>query len=92
MNKTLKKGFMVSVLSLSLVLSLASISLAMEGMASNMPGMESNSPSGEGHSGTEGATGVNWPVVGGFSAINLLVIGTAGVLKFIKRSKLEMLD
>ncbi len=41
-----------------------------------MPGMESD------HEGT--SEGVNWFVVGGFLTVNLLVIGTAGALKFTK--------
>lgn len=170
MNKTLKKGFMVSVLSLSLVIGSASISLAMEGMgdhssaasSANMPGMknsdsistvlyEANFGTDSNISGTEniasastvpsepheatpgmdpnmsgmdtGASastapnapheatpgmdsdmpgmesnghgengeseGVNWTVVGSFLAINLLVIGTAGVLKFTKKPNLR---
>lgn len=114
MNK-LKKGIMVSGLSLSLVMGLASISLAMEGMdmgeskstpssASNaqheatpgmdsdMPGMESNTPSSDGHGENEASEGVNWTVVGGFLAINLLVIGTAGILKFTEKPKFEILE
>jgi hypothetical protein len=57
---------------------------ATPGMDPNMPGMES-----DGHG--EGASaGVNWFVVGGFLTINLLVIGTAGVLKFTKSIPVQL--
>lgn len=153
MNKTLKKGFMVGVLSLSLVMGLASISLAIEGMGdhsaaassanmpdmeniasasavpsapheatpgmdTNMPGMDmgasasatpstpheatpgmdpnmagmESSQSTDGHGENGESEGVNWTVVGSFLAVNLLVIGTAGVLKFTKKTKLEILE
>ncbi|HVJ47697.1 hypothetical protein [Desulfitobacterium sp.] len=118
---TLKKGVMVSLLSLSLVMSLTSITLAAgsidgmdpnmqgmdmgasastapntqheatPGMDPNMPGMESN-PSTDGHGENGGSEGVNWTVVGSFLAVNLLVIGTAGVLKFTRKPKLEILE
>ncbi|MDI6880870.1 MAG: hypothetical protein QMC95_17455 [Desulfitobacteriaceae bacterium] len=53
---------------------------ATAGMDPNMPGMQS----GEEKANHE-SSGVDWPVVDGFAMINLLVIGTAGVLKFKKK-------
>lgn len=44
---------------------------------------------GHGESG-ETSEDVSWTVVGGFSAINLLVIITAGLLKFLKKPQLEV--
>lgn len=53
---------------------------ATAGMDSNMQGMQSS----EEQSNVNGS-GVDWPVVDGFAIINLLVIGSAGVLKFKKK-------
>lgn len=50
---------------------------ATPGMDPNMPGMSSNNEHSE-----SAPEGVNWPVISGFSILNLLVIATAGVLKF----------
>ncbi len=55
---------------------------AGSGMDPNMPGMSSGTSAG--HSGNGTAAGVNSAVVGGFSAINLLVITAAGILKYKK--------
>ena len=49
---------------------------AEAGMDPNMPGMQSSEENA-----TPESSGVDWPVVDGFALINLLVIGTAGVLK-----------
>ncbi|GAB6171208.1 hypothetical protein JCM15765_06860 [Paradesulfitobacterium aromaticivorans] len=69
---------------------------AMPGMDPNMPGMENAENQVEEHGATSdghGAAsdghdessieseGVNWPVVGGFLGINLIVIAVAGILK-----------
>lgn len=149
MNKTMRKSFLVGVLSLSLVLSLASVSLAAgsmggmdmgsqsatpntaeqsatheaapgmdpnmpgmnmggqpstqpsassatpheatPGMDPNMPGMENNSQSKDGHGETGESEGVNWPVVGSFLGVDSLILIVAGVMKFIRKSKLEIL-
>jgi hypothetical protein len=78
---------------------------AMPGMDSNMEGMKESSDSSDphreqssGHGEASGGHGqssetsedVSWTVVGGFSAINLLVIITAGLLKFLKKPQLEV--
>lgn len=146
MNKAMKKSFLVGVLSLSLIISLASISLATgsnmngmdmgghsatpnnaaqstqheaepgmdpsmpgmnmggqssappsasheatPGMDPNMPGMEKNSQSKEGHGETGESEGVNWPVVGSFFGVDLLIIAVAGLKKFTRKHKLEIL-
>lgn len=146
MNKTMKKSILVGALSLSLIISLASISLAagsnmngmdmgghsdtpntsaqsapheaangmdpnmsgmnMGGQAStqsstsheatpgmdpNMPGMENNSHSKDEHGETGESEGVNWPVVGSFFGVDLLIIAVAGIKKFTNKSKLEIL-
>lgn len=49
---------------------------ATPGMDPNMPGMNSS----EEHT-SNTSEGVNWPVVGGFSLVNLIVISSAGLLK-----------
>lgn len=54
---------------------------ATSGMDPNMPGMNGSEKQSDGHNESETSEGVNWPVVGGFSAINLLVIVAAGILK-----------
>lgn len=51
------------------------------GMDPNMPGMQGQSQSQGEHDAGENE-GVNWPMVGGFSVVNLLVIGMAGILKY----------
>ncbi|WP_425805083.1 hypothetical protein ACHOLT_00770 [Desulfitobacterium sp. Sab5] len=146
MNKIMRKSFLVGVLSLSLVMSLASISLATEsnmngmnmgghsdtpntstqsapheaapgmdqnmsgmnmggqattppstpheatkGMDPNMPGMENNNQSKDEHGETGESEGVNWPVVGSFLGTDVLILIVAGVMKFIRKSKLEIL-
>lgn len=147
MNKSLRKGIMVSLLSLSLVMSLATISLAAgsnmkgmdmgghsttlpqdadpstphaaangmdpnmpgmnmggqsaappsapheatPGMDPNMPGMEKNSQSKDGHGETGESEGVNWPVVGSFFGVDLLIIAVAGLKKLTRKHKLEIL-
>lgn len=122
MNKSLRKGIMVSLLSLSLVMSLATISLAAgsnmngmdpnmpgmnmsgqsaappsasheatPGMDPNMPGMEKNSQSKEEHGETGESEGVNWPVVGSFFGVDLLIIAVAGLKKWSTKHKLEIL-
>lgn len=67
---------------------------ATPGMEPDMPGMvgmegTSTSEDGHGHGHSEESEGVNWAIVGGFLAVNLLIIGTAGVLKFTQKPKLE---
>lgn len=56
---------------------------AMPGMDPNMEGMQESS-GGHGESGGT-SEGVNWIVVGGFLAINALIIIIAGILKFTKK-------
>lgn len=54
---------------------------ATPGMDPNMPGM------GNADQHSQGASeGVSWPLVGGFSLVNLLIITTAGLLKFKAKS------
>ena len=82
----------------------------MPGMGSGIPGMDHNAPDidtnveqshGEqthgvkaaagqarGHAAKGGGSeGVNWTVVRGFLAANLLIIGTAGILKYTRKSQ-----
>lgn len=66
-------------------------------MDTDMPGMDKNEPTGtssanDGHGENEASEGVNWSVVGGFLVINLLVIGSAGVLKFTQKPKFEITE
>lgn len=111
-RNTLKKGIVISLMSVSLLLSFTSVSLAetggsmggmdmggstttqtapveknaheaVPGMDSNMEGMQESS-GGHGES-SETSEGVNWIVVGGFLAINALILIIAGVLKSSKK-------
>ncbi len=108
-TNALKKGIVISLMSVSLLLSFASVSLAdekggsMGGMnmggssqpqASNSnltseheetPGMDPEME-GMGHGeSSEASKGVNWIIVGGFLAINSLIIISAGILKSSKK-------
>lgn len=111
----LRKSIFIGLMSITLLLSYASVGLAGENSKSGHEGMNHNSesnasqdqtnPEGEQSSGEHGSASgghgeasgghgessgasdeVNWAIVGGFSGINLLVIASAGILKFMKRS------
>jgi hypothetical protein len=112
-RNAIKKGIFISLMSVSLLFSFTSISLAdekggsMGGMNMGgstttqtapvekseqdaMPGMDPNME-GMGHGeSSEASEGVNWIIVGGFLAINALIIISAGILKSSKKVQSQL--